>query len=678
MKYRYLVNGLDCANCARKIEGHLNDDEKLRNVVLNFSTSKLSFEAEEDRNMKEFIELKISEIEDGVTLVNETENVEKNNVSKLNIAFLILGSIIGVLTMILHFDSKIEMILMIIAYVLLLWRIFGVACRKVFKNHVLDENTLIVISAIGAFLVGQTHEGMMVVILYEIGKILEDKAVNKTRKSVQELMDIKPEYANLKMDGRVESVIPEEVNIDDIIIIKSGEKIPLDGVVVSGKAKIDNSALTGETKLVMVEENSEVLSGSVNVDGFIEVKVTKAYKDSTVTKILELVENATDRKAKAENTVSKMAKVYTPIILILAVCTAIFLPLFTELTYRDSIYRALIFLVISCPCAIAISVPLTYFSGIGRASKSGILIKGSDYLDGLRGISKVVFDKTGTLTTGNFSIANVKSLDEKYSEKNILKIAAIGEKNSNHPIAKSILKEVEEDISKIEVQEYNEIIGEGISFRYNESDVFVGTESDSENDGITNILVKVNGKLIGKILMQDAVKSDALEAIKELKKNNVDVAMFTGDKKDVALSVAKALEIDDVNYEMLPNDKYQKMEEYLKDGRKIAFVGDGINDSPVLALSSVGIAMGGIGSSSSIEAADVVIMTDELKKIPEAIKISKNTNKIVKQNLTFALSMKILFLILGLFGVSTMWMAVFADVGVTILTVLNSIRNLKS
>lgn len=678
MKYRYLVNGLDCANCARKIEGHLNDDEKLRNVVLNFSTSKLSFEAEEDRNMKEFIELKISEIEDGVTLINETENVEKNNVSKLNIAFLILGSIIGVLTMIFHFDSKIEMILMIIAYVLLLWRIFGVACRKVFKNHVLDENTLIVISAIGAFLVGQTHEGMMVVILYEIGKILEDKAVNKTRKSVQELMDIKPEYANLKMDGRVESVMPEEVNIDDIIIIKSGEKIPLDGVVVSGKAKIDNSALTGETKLVMVEENSEVLSGSVNVDGFIEVKVTKAYKDSTVTKILELVENATDRKAKAENTVSKMAKVYTPIILILAVCTAIFLPLFTELTYRDSIYRALIFLVISCPCAIAISVPLTYFSGIGRASKSGILIKGSDYLDGLRGISKVVFDKTGTLTTGNFSIANVKSFDEKYSEKDILKIAAIGEKNSNHPIAKSILKEVEEDISKIEVQEYNEIIGEGISFRYNESDVFVGTESDSENDGITNILVKVNGKLIGKILMQDAVKSDALEAIKELKKNNVGVAMFTGDKKDVALSVAKTLEIDDVNYEMLPNDKYQKMEEYLKDGRKIAFVGDGINDSPVLALSSVGIAMGGIGSSSSIEASDVVIMTDELKKIPEAIKISKNTNKIVKQNLTFALSMKILFLILGLFGVTTMWMAVFADVGVTILTVLNSIRNLKS
>ena len=678
MKYRYLVNGLDCANCARKIEGHLNDDEKLRNVVLNFSTSKLSFEAEEDRNMKEFIELKISEIEDGVTLINETENVEKNNVSKLNIAFLILGSVIGVLTMILHFDSKIEMILMIIAYVLLLWRIFGVACRKVFKNHVLDENTLIVISAIGAFLVGQTHEGMMVVILYEIGKILEDKAVNKTRKSVQELMDIKPEYANLKMDGRVESVMPEEVNIDDIIIIKSGEKIPLDGVVVSGKAKIDNSALTGETKLVMVEENSEVLSGSVNVDGFIEVKVTKAYKDSTVTKILELVENATDRKAKAENTVSKMAKVYTPIILILAVCTAIFLPLFTELTYRDSIYRALIFLVISCPCAIAISVPLTYFSGIGRASKSGILIKGSDYLDGLREISKVVFDKTGTLTTGNFSIANVKSFDEKYSEKDILKIAAIGEKNSNHPIAKSILKEVEEDISKIEVQEYNEIIGEGISFRYNESDVFVGTESDSENDGITNILVKVNGKLIGKILMQDAIKSDALEAIKELKKNNVDVAMFTGDKKDVALSVAKALEIDDVNYEMLPNDKYQKMEEYLKDGRKIAFVGDGINDSPVLALSSVGIAMGGIGSSSSIEASDVVIMTDELKKIPEAIKISKNTNKIVKQNLTFALSMKILFLILGLFGVATMWMAVFADVGVTILTVLNSIRNLKS
>lgn len=678
MKYRYLVNGLDCANCARKIEGHLNDDEKLVNVVLNFSTSKLSFEAEEDRNMKEFIELKISEIEDGITLVNENEKIEENNVSTLNITFLILGSIIGGLTMIFHLESNVEKILMIIAYILLLWRVFGVACKKVFKNHVLDENTLIVISAIGAFLVGQAHEGMMVVILYEIGKILEDRAVNKTRKSVQELMDIKAEYANLKNDGKVEQVSPEKVSVGDVIVIKSGEKIPLDGVVLSGKAKIDNSALTGESKLIIVEENSEVLSGSVNVDGFIEVKVTKEYKDSTVKKILELVENATDRKAKTENTVSKMAKVYTPIILVLAFITAIFLPMFTELTYQDSIYRALIFLVISCPCAIAISVPLTYFSGIGRASKSGILIKGSDYLDGLREISRVVFDKTGTLTTGNFSIAGVKSFDEKYSEKDILRIAAVGEKNSNHPIAKSILKEVKEDISTSEIQEYNEIIGKGISFKYNENDVFVGAENNNDSDGITNILVKVNEKLVGNILMQDTIKPDAYEAIKELRKNNIDVAMFTGDKKDVALNVAKTLGIDDVNYEMLPNDKYQKMEEYLKSGKKVAFVGDGINDSPVLALSNVGIAMGGIGSSSSIEASDVVIMTDELNKIPEAIRISKNTNKIVKQNLTFALGMKILFLILGLFGVTTMWMAVFADVGVTLLTVLNSIRNLKS
>lgn len=678
MKYRYLVNGLDCANCARKIEGHLNDDEKLVNVVLNFSTSKLSFEAEEDRNMKEFIELKISEIEDGITLVNENEKIEKNNVSTLNITFLILGSIIGALTMIFHFESNVEKILMVIAYILLLWRVFGVACKKVFKNHVLDENTLIVISAIGAFLVGQAHEGMMVVILYEIGKILEDRAVNKTRKSVQELMDIKAEYANLKNDGKVEQVSPEKISVGDVIVIKPGEKIPLDGVVLSGKAKIDNSALTGESKLIIVEENSEVLSGSVNVDGFIEVRVTKEYKDSTVKKILELVENATDRKAKTENTVSKMAKVYTPIILVLAFITAIFLPMFTELTYQDSIYRALIFLVISCPCAIAISVPLTYFSGIGRASKSGILIKGSDYLDGLREISRVVFDKTGTLTTGNFSIAGVKSFDEKYSEKDILRIAAVGEKNSNHPIAKSILKEVKEDISTSEIQEYNEIIGKGISFKYNENDVFVGAENNNDSDGITNILVKVNEKPVGNILMQDTIKPDAYEAIKELRKNNIDVAMFTGDKKDVALNVAKTLGIDDVNYEMLPNDKYQKMEEYLKNGKKVAFVGDGINDSPVLALSNVGIAMGGIGSSSSIEASDVVIMTDELNKIPEAIRISKNTNKIVKQNLTFALGMKILFLILGLFGVTTMWMAVFADVGVTLLTVLNSIRNLKS
>lgn len=675
MKYRYSVIGLDCADCARKIEEYLKNEECLKNVVLNFSTSKLSFEAEEKDDMKKFVETKIAEIETGVTLEDEKYKNLKNNVSIVNVIFLILGALIGGVTMIFNFDEKVKTLLMVIAYIFLIWRIFVIACKKVFKNHTLDENVLIVVSAIGAFFLGQMQEGMMVIILYEIGKILEDKAVNKTRKSVQELMNIKPEYANLKIADDVESISPELVKIDDVIIVKAGEKVPLDGIVISGTCKIDNSALTGETKIVTVQKNSEVLSGSVNIEGFIEMRVTKEYENSTVAKILELVENATDKKARTENTVSKMAKVYTPIVLVLAIFTAFAVPVFTNLTYSESLYRALTFLVISCPCAIVISVPLTYFSGIGRASKAGILVKGSDYLDALKKVSKIVFDKTGTLTTGNFNITDVIILDENYSKDDILKIVAIGEKNSNHPIAKSILKEVNQDVSKFEIQDYNEVGGRGITFKYDGNDVFVGRESTE--DDATVVFVKINSNIVGKILLKDSIKQDAYDTIKMLKQKEIDVAMFTGDKKEVALEVGKELGITDINYEMLPDEKYHKMEKYLENRKSVVFVGDGINDSPVLALSTVGIAMGGIGSGSSIEAADIVIMNDELSKILEAIKISKNTDKIIKQNLIFALGMKILFLALGLFGMTTMWMAVFADVGVTLLTILNSIRNFK-
>ncbi len=675
MKYRYSVSGLDCADCARKIEEHLKNEECLKNVILNFSTSKLSFETEEKENIKKFIETKIEEVESGVTLEDEKYENLKNNVSTLNMIFLILGALIGITTMVFNFAEKVEILLMMIAYVLIMWRVFGIACKKVFKNHTLDENVLIVVSAIGAFLLGQMHEGMMVIILYEIGKILEDKAVNKTRKSVQELMNIKPEYANLKIVDKIESVSPELVKINDVIIVKAGEKVPLDGVVLSGTCKIDNSALTGETKIITVDKNSEVLSGSVNVEGFIEMRVTKEYREGTVSKILELVENATDKKTKTENTVSKMAKVYTPIVLVLAIFTAFALPILTNLTYSESLYRALTFLVISCPCAIVISVPLTYFSGIGRASKSGILVKGSDYLDALKKVSKVVFDKTGTLTTGNFNVTDVIILDENYSRDDILKIVAIGEKNSNHPIAKSILKEVNQDISKFEIQDYDEISGKGITFKCDGKDVFVGKER--AEDDATVVFVEINSNVVGKILLKDSIKQDAYDTVKVLKQKGIDVAMFTGDKREVAYDVGKKLGITDINCEMLPDEKYHKMEKYLEGGKNVVFVGDGINDSPVLALSTVGIAMGGIGSGSSIEAADIVIMNDELSKILEAIKISKNTDKIIKQNLIFALGMKILFLVLGLFGMTTMWMAVFADVGVTLLTILNSIRNFK-
>ncbi|MBQ9267602.1 MAG: cadmium-translocating P-type ATPase [Clostridia bacterium] len=606
-----------------------------------------------------------------------SEHHENEEISKWNIVCLVVGVILFLITLIIPLPEMAKMTLSIVAYVLVLARVGKLAFIKTFKQRELDENTLIVISAIGAFLVGQVSEGLMVVVLYEIGEILEDKAVDGSRKSIQDLMDIRPDYANLKLDDGLKKVEPTAVHIGDTIVIKAGEKIPLDGTIKSGSAKIDNSSLTGESKYVSVATGEEVLAGSVNVDGFIEVEVTKEYKDSTVSRILDLVENATDRKAKTETTVSRIAKIYTPIVLILACLVAILLPIVSSLTYRESIYRALIFLVISCPCAIAISVPLTYFSGIGRASKSGILVKGSDYLDGLKDVKHIVFDKTGTLTTGSFQVVNVESFFEQYSEKEILKIAAIGEKNSNHPIAKSIVSKCQEKIEACEAKDYREIIGKGIAFEWNNDNIFVGSGDEKVDDGVTTINVMINETLVGKIRLEDALKEDVIETIHHLKRKNIEVSMFTGDQRDVAERVGKEIGIEDVNYEMLPDAKYQKLEEYLNLGKKVAFVGDGINDSPVLMRSDIGIAMGGIGASSSIEAADVVIMTDELSKIPEAIQISKDTNKIICENLVFALGVKILFLLLSVLGVATMWMAVFADVGVTLITILNSIRNLK-
>ncbi len=675
MKYRYTLEGIDCAHCAQEIEDALKQDERFENVILNFATSKLSFTAKDNEKMREIVEQKIAEVENGIKVKAQDDEEENNNISPLHITFIILGVVIAIITNIIPFPDILKTVFMIIAYIFALERVACVAFDMLFHKKVLDENTLIVISAVGAFLVGQRHEGLMVAVLYEIGKILENMAVHKTRKSVQALMDIKPEYANLKVDGGIESISPEKIKIGDIIVIKSGEKIPLDGIVCEGNAKIDSSALTGESKLVEVNEGSEVLSGCISVDGYIEVRVTKEYSESTVSQILNLIENATDRKAKTESTVSKFAKIYTPTILVLACVVAIFLPIVSSLTYQESIYRALIFLVISCPCAIAISVPLTYFSGIGRASKSGILVKGSDYLDGLKDIKQIVFDKTGTLTTGAFHIEHIESLDENITNEDILKIAAIGEKNSNHPIAKSIVSTCKEDVSMVDVDDYVEIMGKGISYQYNGKKIFVGNQKGEEKNGATVIVVSIDDVIVGKIFMKDSIKEKALEVMNDLKKNNIQVAMFTGDKRDVAESVGNELGMKDIHAEMLPTQKYEELEKYLKEISKVAFVGDGINDAPVLTLADIGIAMGGIGSSSSIEAADVVIMTDELSKIPEAIRISKKNSRIIQENLIFAIGMKLLFLVLSVLGLASMWMAVFADVGVTLITILNSLRN---
>lgn len=518
----------------------------------------------------------------------------------------------------------------------------------------------------------------MVIILYEIGKILEELAVNNSRKSISNLMDIKPEYANLKTDKEDVKVSPETVKIGDIIVIKQGEKVPLDGIIIKGSAKLNTAALTGESKLRKVLVNDEVLSGSVNESGLIELKVTNLYNDSTVSRILELVESAGDRKAKTETFVAKAAKIYTPVVLVLAVMVALFLPILFNVSVSTAIYRALVFLVISCPCAIAISVPLSYFSGIGKASKDGILVKGSDYLDALGNINKIIFDKTGTITTGNYSDYKLSILDDNYKEKDIIRLYVKGEKLSNHPIAKGIINVFNINVKNNDITNFKETSGKGISYELNGKKIKIGSSTFCRVKEKSNaIYLSVDGKATAKLELVDGIKKDAKKTINELKKLDIRPYMFTGDNKDIALNIAKKVGIENTKYELLPEDKYKLLEEISSNNGITAFVGDGINDAPSLARANVGISMGSIGSASAIEASDVVIMTDELDKIVDGIKISKHTSKIIKQNLIFALGVIVLVLILSSFGIASMWQAVFADTGVTLLTILNTTRILK-
>lgn len=562
---------------------------------------------------------------------------------------------------------------------ILLYRTIKNAIALFRKSHSIDENFLVAISCIGAYLIGEYFEGFMVILLYEIGKILEEKAINKTRKSISTLMNIKPEYANLKIENEIQKVKPQDVKIGDIIVIKQGEKIPLDGVIINGNAQLDVSSLTGESKLKDVKAQDEVLSGSILANGILEIKVIKTYENSTVSQILELVEHATDKKAKTETFANKMARIYTPVVIALAILIAIILPVVTNIKFtgaNGSLYRALVFLVVSCPCAIAISVPLSYFSGIGKASKNGILIKGSNYLDLIKDVGEIIFDKTGTITKGEFEVEKIEIADNRFTEENILNYAIQGEQFSNHPIAKSIIKNRE--IPEQNVTDFKEIPGEGISYKLDNDNIFVGNSKEEKDEDGTIIYVKLNDNTIGKIYLTDTIKDGTKEAIENLRKMGIKTKMYTGDTKNSALKIAKELNLDEVKYEMLPDDKYNELEKVIENSNyKVAFVGDGINDSPVLARADVGISMGGIGQGSAIEASDIVIMTDEIGKIEKTIKISKYTNKIIKQNLTFAIGVKVLVLILSAFGISQMWQAVFADVGVTLITILNTLRILN-
>ncbi len=678
-KYEFILQNLDCANCANKIQTQIAQNPEFSNVVVNFNTLRLSYEAEVE-NKATIIKI-VKAIEPEVEVVEINQKSQENNRKLANqIVRLIVGIGIGIIGFWVDLPKTFSNLFVLVAYFILLYRTIGNAVKSWKTSKTINENFLVTVSCLGAYLIGEHLEGFMVIVLYEIGKILEDKAVDQTRKSISDLMNIKPEYANLKIDLGTKQIAPEDVKIGDVLIVKQGEKIPVDGVVVQGEADLDTSSLTGESILRKVVVTDNVLSGSINTQGLLEIRVTKTYEDSTVSKILELVENATDKKAKTETFVSKTAKIYTPIVIGLSIAVALLLPILLPITYSQSIYRALIFLVVSCPCAIAISVPLSYFSGIGKASKKGILIKGSNYLDALKDVKQIVFDKTGTLTKGKFEIKSIECYHRDYTKEDVLKWIVLGESFSNHPIAKSIIDSSQLQVDTSQVQNYEEIAGKGLSYQWQGKKVLVGNrefiQTDQSMEG-TPIFLKIEGELIGGIGLSDTIKEGSKEVIQKLKSLGIQTKMFTGDSKQVAQNIAKDLGITQVKAEMLPTDKYHEMEAILqtrKSTDKVAFVGDGMNDSPVLAIADIGISMGGIGSHSAIEASDVVIMTDHLGKIIDGIQISKKTDRIIKQNLIFAMSVKILVLLFSTLGISNMWQAIFADVGVTLITILNILR----
>ena len=676
-KYKYRLNNLDCANCANKIEERLKKENNLSDVVVNFSSLTLSFMSNDDIKIEDISDI-VTKIEPEVVVTKIDEEVKETK-KNYNLIRLIIGVIIALLGLYVNFDNEIiNKILIIASYVILLYRTFKVAFKMLIKSHTINENALITISAIGAYFVDKQMEGLMVIILYEIGKILEEKAVNNSRNSIKDLMNIKQDFANKVVGDKTKVINVEDVKINDILIIKKGEKIPVDGIVIEGETKLNLFSLTGESDLVNKKENDEVLSGSINEGKVIKIKATKLFNDSTVSKILSLIEDATDKKSKTETFVAKMAKYYTPIVLIISVITFICFILFTDLTTYESIYRALVFLVISCPCAIAISVPLSYFTGIGVSSKNGILVKGSNYLDLLSRVNKIVFDKTGTLTSGAFVVTSFNLLDNSYSEDYILKLYALGENLSNHPIAKSIMNYVNIDVNE-KVKNHKEIEGLGVSYTYDDKKIKIGNNKmfDIKDDGSLNIYLSISDKIVSSLTINDGIKEGVENTLNELSKKGIETYMFTGDSKENALSISEKLNIDKVYYELLPTEKYEKLEELLNDKDVVAFIGDGINDAPSLKRADIGISMGSIGSSSAIEASDIVIMDDDISKINKAISISNKVKRIIKENLVFSIGVKILILVLSAIGIANMWQAVFADVGVTIISILNTLRIMK-
>lgn len=587
-------------------------------------------------------------------------------------------------------NNWINNICFILSYLIVGFEILKKAFRNITRGNVFDENFLMSVATIGAFAIGEFPEAVTVMLFYQIGEVFQSYAVDKSRKSISSLMDLKSDFANVFRNNNIEKVNPDEVKIGEMIVVKPGEKIPLDGIVKEGTSMVDTKALTGEPIPKKVNVGEEILSGCINLEGVLKIEITKEYEESTVSKILELVENASSKKSKSERFITKFAKYYTPIVVIIALILAVIPPLIIkDTTFSEWIYRALSFLVVSCPCALVISIPLSFFGGIGSASKHGILIKGSNYIEAISKLETIVFDKTGTLTEGVFNVQKINSIE--ISEEELLEIAAYAEWYSNHPIAKSIKSAYNKDVEAVKIEDVKEISGKGIRAIIDGKTVLAGNEKlmiendikcEKRNDLGTVLYIAIDGAFSGTIVISDRIKDDSIKCIKLIKESGIrNTIMLTGDKKEIAEKMCDELGIDIVHSELLPDGKVEKMESVLKQksqNKKIAFVGDGINDAPVLALADVGIAMGGLGSDSAIEAADIVIMTDEPSKISTAIKISKKTMRIVKENIVFAIFVKILVLILSALGLATMWGAVFADVGVSIIAILNSLRMLNT
>ncbi|OOM80867.1 heavy metal translocating P-type ATPase [Clostridium sp. BL-8] len=702
-KNEILLEGLCCGNCAAKIERESNNLDGVKSAVVDFVSTKLTIEIEDSSKQNDILDdikkiVKRIEPDVKVTLIDSTDKLSKSKNEKIDeennkgeIIRLAIGAIIFGIATAMKFPNSVELILYLVSYVLVGGEVVLGACRNIIKGQVFDENFLMTIATVGAFAIGEYPEGVAVMLFYQIGEMFQDMAVNRSRKSISALMDIRPDFANLKINGDIKKVEPEEVRIGDVVVVKPGEKVPLDGKVIEGNSMIDTAALTGESVPREVGVGDSILSGVINKNGLLTIKVEKEFGDSTVSKILDLVQNASSKKAPTENFITKFARFYTPAVVFAALALAVIPPLVIEgATFSQWIYRALAFLVVSCPCALVVSIPLGFFGGIGGASKNGILVKGGNYLEALNSVEMVVFDKTGTLTKGIFKVTEIKP-ENNISKEELMNLAAYAENYSNHPIAASILKAYDKEISKDKIKDYKEISGHGVKVLLDEKEVLAGNYKLMNEENIpykqvetigTVVHVAVDKKYAGYIVISDEVKEDSAKAIKALKNIGIKKSiMLTGDNKTVGIKIAEELGLDEVHAELLPDQKVEKLEALFKEKSnkgKIVFVGDGINDAPVLARADIGIAMGGVGSDAAIEAADVVIMTDEPSKIATAIKIAKKTRSIVMQNIVFALGVKLVILVLVAAGMGTMWEAVFGDVGVALIAVLNAMRAMKT